>query len=67
MMNLLPIYNTKLFTEIWDNAEDFLKDYKDVELTVYGKKEELTELEIERLFKNTITKLYKKYKTNINL
>lgn len=27
-MNLLPSYNTKLFTEIWDNAEDFLEEYK---------------------------------------
>lgn len=25
---MIPMYNTKLFTEIWDNAQKFLSDYK---------------------------------------
>ena len=28
MSNMLPRYDTKLFTEIYDNAEDFVTDYK---------------------------------------
>ena len=28
MSNMLPRYDTKLFTEIYDNAEDFVSDYK---------------------------------------
>lgn len=28
MSNILPRYSTKLFCEIYDNAEDFLNDYK---------------------------------------
>ena len=30
MSNRLPNYDTKLFTEIWDNAADFVADYKTV-------------------------------------
>lgn len=29
MSNMIPEYSTKLFTEIWDNAEDFKQDYLD--------------------------------------
>ena len=25
---MIPMYNTQLFTEIWDNAQKFLSDYK---------------------------------------
>lgn len=27
MSNMLPVYNTKLFTDIWEEATDFLADY----------------------------------------
>lgn len=26
---MIPMYNTKLFTEVWDNAESFLAEYKE--------------------------------------
>lgn len=30
MSNMIPRYDTKLFTQIWDNAADFVHDYKNV-------------------------------------
>lgn len=30
MSNMLPVYNTKLFTDIWEDAADFLADYASV-------------------------------------
>lgn len=30
MSNMIPQYDTKLFTEVWDNVSDFVYDYKNV-------------------------------------
>ena len=30
MSNMLPEYSTKIFTEVWDSAEDFVYDYKHI-------------------------------------
>lgn len=30
MSNMIPQYDTKLFTEIWDNVSDFVYDYNHV-------------------------------------
>ncbi len=30
MSKMIPQYDTKIFTDIWDNAEDFVYDYKNV-------------------------------------
>lgn len=34
MSRMIPQYDTKLFTQIWDNATDFVADYQDVGIPV---------------------------------
>lgn len=38
MSNMLPRYSTELFTEVWDNAADFVSDYKSSGLYVTNSK-----------------------------